>query len=326
MAIVASRPARVGQRRDLIFRVRAAEGDADLAASLSVYNDVFPRDAVSLDEAKSFYASLPAYLELLAEVDDETVGSGIGALRPTDPGLALAIVTVRPSVRGHGIGSALFEEIRRWAAEHGSKGLETWVNEGDEASLAWARRRGFEAHAHEAGLELELATAPAVEVSPPDGIEIVSLADRPELADGMYEVASEAIPDVPGDEDYVMPPRAEFVERQLNGVDALVEGTFVALAGDEVVAYARLRPAGARPGVALHGVTAVKRAWRRRGIAGALKRAQIAWATGAGYERLATANELRNEPIRRLNERLGYRPQPGRITLRAPVRPSRPCS
>jgi mycothiol synthase len=72
----------------------------------------------------------------------------------------------------------------------------------------------------------------------------------------------------------------------------------------------------ARPGAALNGLTAVKRAWRGRGIAGALKRAQIAWAAEAGYERLVSAVEERNEPIRRLNERLGYRPVPGRITLR----------
>ena len=56
----------------------------------------------------------------------------------------------------------------------------------------------------------------------------------------------------------------------------------------------------------------VKRAWRGRGIAGALKRAQIAWAKEPGYERIATANELRNEPIRRLNARLGYREGSGR--------------
>ena len=63
-------------------------------------------------------------------------------------------------------------------------------------------------------------------------------------------------------------------------------------------------------------MTGVKRAWRGRGIAGALKRAQIAWAKEQGYERLATTNELRNEPIRRLNARLGYREAPGHIVVR----------
>ena len=53
-------------------------------------------------------------------------------------------------------------------------------------------------------------------------------------------------------------------------------------------------------------MTGVRRAFRGRGIAGALKRAEIAWAKQAGYETLQTNNEVRNEPIRRLNERHGY--------------------
>ena len=66
-------------------------------------------------------------------------------------------------------------------------------------------------------------------------------------------------------------------------------------------------------------MTGVKRSWRGRGIAGALKRAQITWAKEQGYERLATPNELRNEPIRRLNARLGYREAPGRVMMRGPL-------
>jgi predicted GNAT superfamily acetyltransferase len=66
-------------------------------------------------------------------------------------------------------------------------------------------------------------------------------------------------------------------------------------------------------------MTGVKRAWRGRGIAGALKRAQIGWAKANGYERLETGNEVRNEPIRRLNASLGYHESPGRVLMRGPV-------
>lgn len=66
-------------------------------------------------------------------------------------------------------------------------------------------------------------------------------------------------------------------------------------------------------------MTAVKRAWRGRGVAGALKRAQIRWALANGLERLETTNELRNEPMQRVNLGLGYRPTPGTITLEGPL-------
>ena len=72
---------------------------------------------------------------------------------------------------------------------------------------------------------------------------------------------------------------------------------------------------------AWHGMTAVKRAWRGRGVATALKSAQIAWAQTSGIERLTATNELRNDPMRRVNERLGYRPAPGRVQLRGRLTP-----
>ena len=68
-------------------------------------------------------------------------------------------------------------------------------------------------------------------------------------------------------------------------------------------------------------MTGVRRDRRGRGIAGALKRAQVAWAKREGFERLQTENERRNEPIRRLNARLGYREAPGEVVMRGPLAP-----
>ena len=66
-------------------------------------------------------------------------------------------------------------------------------------------------------------------------------------------------------------------------------------------------------------MTAVKRAWRGRGIAGALKATEINWALANGYTELHTSNEEQNAPINRLNARLGYRPGIGRIHLVGPI-------
>jgi RimJ/RimL family protein N-acetyltransferase len=50
-----------------------------------------------------------------------------------------------------------------------------------------------------------------------------------------------------------------------------------------------------------------------------LKSTQIAWAKERGLERLRATNELRNASMRRINERLGYRPAVGRVHLRGPL-------
>jgi GNAT superfamily N-acetyltransferase len=94
------------------------------------------------------------------------------------------------------------------------------------------------------------------------------------------------------------------------------EATFIALDGEEVVGFAKLSLTA--PTAAGHAMTAVKRAWRGRGIAGALKAAEINWALDNGYTELHTSNEERNAPIQRLNAHLGYRPRAERIHLVGP--------
>jgi GNAT superfamily N-acetyltransferase len=153
----------------------------------------------------------------------------------------------------------------------------------------------------------------------PDGIELVTWAERPDAAAGMYEVAREAYPDIPGEEEAEIEPFEQWLSMDMQGAGDRPEATFVAFAGDEVVAYAKLALSRARPTVAMHDITGVKRAWRGRGIAGALKAAEIAWAKENGFERLETQNEERNEPIRRLNQRHGYVVEPGSVTVRGPL-------
>jgi GNAT superfamily N-acetyltransferase len=60
---------------------------------------------------------------------------------------------------------------------------------------------------------------------------------------------------------------------------------------------------------------------RRRGVARALKAAQVEWALRHGIGSLRTENDLRNAPIRALNEEMGYRARPARVLLRGPVDP-----
>jgi mycothiol synthase len=166
-------------------------------------------------------------------------------------------------------------------------------------------------------LRLADIQAPAVEA--PDGVEIVTWAERPELARGMYEVAVEALPDIPGWEDELIEPFEDWLAHDMQGSGDRPDATFVALAGDEVVGYAKFSLTDAAPTTAHHDLTGVKRTWRGRGIARALKAKQIAWAKTNGFEELRTRNDERNAPIRHLNEEFGYRPAIGRIYLKGPL-------
>jgi mycothiol synthase len=302
-----------------VLDVHATRNEEEEQVSLEVYNAVWPWDSVTMLEVRSFQEQVLDYGDFLARLDGAPVGSATVARLPSRPNIGFALVTVLAEHRRRGVGSALYETTSAWFAEHGIVELDAVVPEDDETSLDWAFRRGFREIERNSRLVLDLRGYEPQPVESPQGIEIVTWAERPQLARGLYEVAREAFPDVPGAEDELMESFEDWLAHHMRGSGDLPEATFVAVAGDDVVGYAKFSLTAARPRDANHDMTGVRRAWRGRGIAGALKRAQIAWAKSEGYERLVTQNEVRNEPIRRLNERLGYRPVPGRVFMRGPL-------
>lgn len=302
--------------------IRPAVTDADLERYIETRARVIPDARRSLEELREVERAVER-LQLLAEVEGKPAGAGEWERQPRlrEALGAHAAVTVRHECRGRGVGSALYAELSKQARRAGVGWFETIVSDDDESSLAWAGRRSYTVQRREPRVELDLRAIEPPPLDPPAGIEIVTWAQRPELTLGLYEVALETYRDIPGSEDDAMESYEEWLSQDMQGPGDLPEATFVALAGDQVVGYAKFSLTAAQPTVAYHDLTGVKRAWRGRGIAGALKRAEVAWAKSAGYERLSTTNEESNEPIRRLNERLGYRPVTGRIFLRGPLAP-----
>ncbi|MBA2333047.1 MAG: GNAT family N-acetyltransferase [Actinobacteria bacterium] len=166
---------------------------------------------------------------------------------------------------------------------------------------------------------LDLTAIEMPTVTPPPGIEIVAWAERPELADGLWEVAREAQPDIPGEEETDTGTFEEWLDRDMRGAEDRPEAVFVAREAGAVLGYAKLSFSAERTDRAFHDLTGVKRAHRARGIASALKSSQIAWAKEHGYKSLQTSNEVRNAPIRHLNAKHGYVPEPGTVIVRATI-------
>ena len=302
-----------------MLEVTPCVGEADERTSLDVYNAVWSYDALTIDDVYSFKASVRDHVDFLARADGTAVGSAVGAIFPQRADRVFTIITVLEEQRGRGTGSALYEAISAWTAERGLNELEVPVLDDDPESLTFAQRRGFVEERHEIGVVLHLAEIAAPPIEPPEGVEIVTWAERPELARGMYEVSLEALPDIPGFEHDDIESFDDWLAHDMQGPGDRPEATFVALSGDDVVGYAKFSLTAAQPTNAHHDLSAVKRAWRGRGVARALKAAQINWALANGYKELHTRNEERNEPIRRLNARFGYRPGIGRLYMVGPL-------
>jgi mycothiol synthase len=285
---------------------------------VEVRNAADPYDRVDLDDHLGWLASARDQAAFLAVDGDDAVGAAVVIVEPTRD-IPYVRVWVDPGRRRRGAGSALYAAVSEWAGERGLREIEVPVQDDDAASLAFALRRGFVEDKREAGLILDLTSIAPPEVDPPDGVEIATWAERPDVARGIYEVVLEALPDVPGEGDYTVEPFEGWLEHDMRAPGDRPEATFVAVAHGEVVGFSKFALTSAQPDTAHHDLTGVKRAWRGRGVARALKAAQIRWAKENGFRELRTRNEVRNEPIRRLNERFGYLPAPGRIYLRGPL-------
>ena len=290
--------------------------ELDELASLEVYNTVWPHDAVTIEAVHSYRDSAQDYIDYLVREDGVILGSGVGAILAYRPRRVDTLITVLAEKRRRGAGTALYEAISTWANERRAHELEVSVSGDDPESLSYAQRRGFIEVRRQVGLVLSLAGVSPLRVQPPAGIEMVTWAQRPDLARGMYEVDLEIHPDIPGFEDVALEPFGDWMAHNMQRPTDSPEATFIALNGEEVVGFAKLSLTA--PAAAGHAMTAVKRAWRGRGIAGALKAREINWALANGYTKLHTSNEERNAPIQRLNARLGYRPMIERIHLVGP--------
>jgi GNAT superfamily N-acetyltransferase len=175
---------------------------------------------------------------------------------------------------------------------------------------AYLEAHGFEEHRRYVVSRLDVAAA--ADPGEPT-VPLVTLAERPDLADELYALARVAHGDQPGRAGtQVGDGWYEWGLRAPCG-----DAYFIALDEGRVAGYGYLEEAD---GTWRHGFTAVARPHRGRGIAGAIKRAQIRFAKANGIAFLETANELR-VPMLGLSRRLGYERLYDEVVLRGPLSP-----
>lgn len=289
--------------------IRPAETDADLAGWCEVWNAITPREPNAVEDVRRRLERQPERLYLVAEDAGQIVGLGFAGPSQSPLRTALA-VRVLSEHRRRGIGSRLLERLLVYASELDPEWVSGMVSEDDAESVAWARGRGFEEYDRQLELARQVREAEE-QVSPPSGIEIVELGE--ENVEGAYAVAVECYPDMAATPPIPAPSFDEWREDELAG-----PVTFVALDLGRVVGYAALLDR--IEGLAEHGMTAVVRSHRGRGIATALKHAQLRWASDHGYRELATWTQDGNAAMQAVNLKLGYRPRPAVINVWRRVR------
>jgi mycothiol synthase len=290
------------------IEVRRAESDADLEAFISIRRGLLPNESGGTVELmRKDLAANPDRSVYVAELDGEVVGSGLVSLSDLGDRYSLK-VRVLPGARRRGIGTALLRELVTHAT--GDK-IATHLEE--EGSRPFAERFGFRETDRQVEQVKRLRDEPAPS-PPPDGIEVVTVAERPALLREAYALASEGYSDMALER-----PASISLDTWLRENEAiLAAGSFVALERGEIVGYSGL-VSHDNPGVAEDGLTVVRRDRRRRGLAMTLKRMELAWAAENGFREVVTWTQRGNESMRKLNELLGYEYRDVTITMVAPL-------
>ena len=306
--------------------IEVVDGAGDSVTVARISTDVLRWMTRLPERIEQVRARLPSYRDWVALLDGEPVGEAACMVPPDmkESTAAYGEICVLPDARRRGVGTALFDHVSAYCRSLGKSELETHTFEDDPDGVAFGERRGFTCIMRQRSLRLFLAECPPPSVDPPEGVTLTTLAERPDLVRDVWEVAAEAWPDIPFDGDAPLHPGEfeEFEALSLTGPKFIPDATFVALEDGETVGYAQLVWHDHSHAIGRHGMLAVRRAARGRGIAGALKAAQIAWALEHGLTELRTENEERNAPMRAVNAKYPYQPLPDGLVLRGPLAPA----
>ncbi len=183
--------------------IRPVTADADLEVLVAILNATNPESPTSLDEIRWSDATYPGTVRLLAELDGRAVGAAtVGRIYmfPPDHPALWAIIGVMPEARRGGIGERLLGEVSEVARSRGKSELYLRCAGDRPEAIGFLAHRGFAEVERSKTVRLDLAGRRAPDVTPPSGIELTTIAARPDLVEGVHAVAIETFPDVPGDE------------------------------------------------------------------------------------------------------------------------------
>jgi len=292
-------------------------------AILALHNALFPDNPSTVAIWRHGDASRPSdsKFERLVAVDENGRLIAYAQFAETTPGSGKFAFNwqLRPSHWQSDLAETLYQEMISRLSVYQPVRLTIHVQESEQEKLSFLKARHFEmvmrsplSQLNVAGFEAERFTAVLEKVSasgirlsqPPPGWQ-----HDPDWQHFIHDLDWSLMQYVPHHEPRSKTPFDQFVKEELQHPNFMPDGYFIAYDGDQPVGMTNFVKRGGTVERLGTSVTGVNPAYRRRGIATALKVTSIIFAQQLGTKIIITDNE-ENNPMYLLNLQLGFEPQP----------------
>jgi mycothiol synthase len=308
--------------------VRPFAPETDYPGYAEVYNAVYPEYPETEGELRyqdNVREKRLKWARFVAVEDGHIVGVGgygqsAGMYHPRKFYLDIC---VHPDKQGEGIGKRLYAQILEALAPHDPIVVRSDTRSDHERGIRFLTDRGFVEEMREQESKLDTAAFDPTpfqdEVAKVEaqGIVIRTVAELlesdPETKRKQHELHWAIAQDIPHSDTPTQVPFEEWVKR-FDHPNYLAEANFIALDGDRYVGTSVLWKTLSSDELNT-GATGVIRAYRKRGIATALKVRALTYAKERGAPAVRTWNEVNNNGMLGINFRLGFVRQPAWISF-----------
>lgn len=290
----------------------------DYGDLVRIWNQVYP-DYPSAESEVEYYDQhedpRTKQARFMAEIQGQVVGTGeyfqMGAW--FHPRKFYIDITVLKEFRNRGVGSAIYLALLEVLEPFDPILIRSRVREGHEEAKAFLEHGGFREEFVEWESRLDVSTFDFqphlnfLEKLEGKGFSLKTykdLEDDPKRDEKLFDLWMEIFLDVPFPDPPTEIPFENFLER-VKGPGFLPDGFFIMVKENEFVGLSNLFK-GKNDPLFTTGLTGVRREYRNRGIALALKVYAIRYAKEMGVSGIKTWNASYNQAMLSLNQKLGF--------------------
>ncbi len=306
-------------------------GERDYKNISDIWNAVHTNYPLSIEQIKFNLKNTPKKIKwqsFFVEQDNRPIAQGgyrhfQSSFHPQKFMISLKVL---PEFRRQGIATKLCQHVLNALEPLDPKVLKAFVNDDGKGGLEFANQLGFveEARYWESRLAVQtFNTSPYKGLEAhvnAQGVKLVPLTElmksHADYKKRIFELDWECTQDEPQPDSATKPEYEPWIKHQFENPNFTPEAFLVAVQGDDWLGLNELSVNKETDGGLRNGFTALKRSARGKGVATALKVKNIIWAQEQGFKEIRTGNNNLNEPMLKINTKLGFKKQVAAIGLK----------